>query len=598
VTRWGAVPGGKDAEQHRVRWWWRRRRADADERFADVLARCLASIEDDGATLESCLAAYPALAARLEPALRTALALRGRFAAEPDPAFVQRARTRMLAAASGLRPVPVRTAAPPARRGGTLGSRPLVLSGAAAVLLLALLLPAFVAASAGAVPGDWNYGVKRASERVRLALTFDEAGRREYHLTLAERRAEELAEVIRRGRTGEVEAVARAYQAELAAATAGVKRDPAPSVAEVRRIEDSVRRQESVITAAYERVQQDTARTAPDPQVTVGPGPVAAATPRPDTQQALQTVQSALSSVVETRQAVTEARARAEEVAVATTTTGRATPGPSAQSRTTPAPTASSIQSTPEPTPDRPASPTPAPTGGPSAATPGAASPGSTLVPPATAPTPTPSLTPRPALPATVTPIGAIPTPVPTRTPTPGPSAATALPREVTPLPTPTPTPRPAVPTPTPRPEVPVTPIATPTPTPAATRPPTPAGFAPLTGTPTPEPSRPTPATEPTPTPAGILSPIEPRVLMVTLQPGENRFVYNGDDLPIDQALMILAGKYAWVEWTPPGGMRVRYEPGRSTVRPTIVRRSSVTIFMTETVTVPLGVIWAPELAR
>ncbi|MFN8557407.1 MAG: hypothetical protein U0531_08670 [Dehalococcoidia bacterium] len=100
-------------------------------------------------------------------------------------------------------------------------------------------------------------------------------------------------------------------------------------------------------------------------------------------------------------------------------------------------------------------------------------------------------------------------------------------------------------------------------------------------------------APPPSPTP-------DARPAVVDLLPGLNQFVYLGAALPVDQALASLPpGSYQAVEWTPPGSQfRMRYVPGESTNRPVILPRSAVSIYMRQQVTVPLGVIWAPNQAR
>ena len=66
------------------------------------------------------------------------------------------------------------------------------------------------------------------------------------------------------------------------------------------------------------------------------------------------------------------------------------------------------------------------------------------------------------------------------------------------------------------------------------------------------------------------------------------QFVYNGAPAFVEDALASFAGKYAWAEFTPPGADRtLQYVPGRSTNRPIITPRSTVTLFLTEPVTLP-----------
>jgi hypothetical protein len=63
----------------------------------------------------------------------------------------------------------------------------------AAMAVLVLVLAGATSAAASSIPGDALYGVKRASEDVRLALTFDPVARTQLLSELTDRRLEELA---------------------------------------------------------------------------------------------------------------------------------------------------------------------------------------------------------------------------------------------------------------------------------------------------------------------------------------------------------------------------------------------------------------------
>ncbi|MDQ2912667.1 MAG: DUF5667 domain-containing protein [Chloroflexota bacterium] len=65
----------------------------------------------------------------------------------------------------------------------------------AAAVILVLILAGATSAAASSLPGDPLYTVKRASEDVRLAVTFDQVARLLLLSDLADRRLEELAEV-------------------------------------------------------------------------------------------------------------------------------------------------------------------------------------------------------------------------------------------------------------------------------------------------------------------------------------------------------------------------------------------------------------------
>ena len=84
----------------------------------------------------------------------------------------------------------------PARRGFTFA---LVLRPAlAAAAILVLVVAGATSAAASSLPGDALYAVKRATEDVRLALTFDDVARTQLLSELTDRRLEELAEIAKR----------------------------------------------------------------------------------------------------------------------------------------------------------------------------------------------------------------------------------------------------------------------------------------------------------------------------------------------------------------------------------------------------------------
>ena len=65
----------------------------------------------------------------------------------------------------------------------------------AAAVVLVLVLAGATSAAASSLPGDALYGLKRATEDVRLALTFDDVARTQLLSELTDRRLEELAEI-------------------------------------------------------------------------------------------------------------------------------------------------------------------------------------------------------------------------------------------------------------------------------------------------------------------------------------------------------------------------------------------------------------------
>jgi hypothetical protein len=73
-------------------------------------------------------------------------------------------------------------------------------SGMAALALFLSFSTYTVASASDSLPGDWQYGVKLQTERVRLALAFSEDAKRDVRLDIAEERAEEIQRLADKGR--------------------------------------------------------------------------------------------------------------------------------------------------------------------------------------------------------------------------------------------------------------------------------------------------------------------------------------------------------------------------------------------------------------
>jgi hypothetical protein len=74
-------------------------------------------------------------------------------------------------------------------------------------VVLTILMAIFILnlLAVDAIPGDFLYGVKRASENAQLALTFDEDRRNELNLAFDQRRLEEIEHLIERNKVAVVE---------------------------------------------------------------------------------------------------------------------------------------------------------------------------------------------------------------------------------------------------------------------------------------------------------------------------------------------------------------------------------------------------------
>jgi len=199
-------------------------------RFEERLNECLEALSSGQRTLEDCLAMYPQDAARLEPLLSTASRLRETLEVEPRSEFAAAARDRFVAASGqslmealrvGPRPSFARAARArflaAAQRMAVAGQgkgwrvsiprwgvglylRPLT-AALTSVLFLFLGFGAFAVTTSGdALPGDWDYPVKRATENVRLTFALSEGARSDLKFNLAGERLSEIQGLADRGR--------------------------------------------------------------------------------------------------------------------------------------------------------------------------------------------------------------------------------------------------------------------------------------------------------------------------------------------------------------------------------------------------------------
>ena len=70
-------------------------------------------------------------------------------------------------------------------------------------VLMALVILSYLAVDA--LPGDFLYSIKRTSENVQLALTFDETRRNELEHSFDQRRLEEIEQLIQQNRVAVVD---------------------------------------------------------------------------------------------------------------------------------------------------------------------------------------------------------------------------------------------------------------------------------------------------------------------------------------------------------------------------------------------------------
>jgi len=179
-----------------------------NEDMVSVLDKCIEEMEH-GASLEACVAQYPALAAQLEPLLRLVLDIQslGQEPA-PPPLNLQAGRRRVLREAARLR-VEQREQEHSKQSPWWLNLPALLRRSAAAaalasVLLVTILGAGTVAISANSLPGDALYPVKRIGEEVQLFLTLDEQRKAQLVDALDARRRQEALAVSSSQRVAEL----------------------------------------------------------------------------------------------------------------------------------------------------------------------------------------------------------------------------------------------------------------------------------------------------------------------------------------------------------------------------------------------------------
>lgn len=313
------------------------------ETFEERLNVCIEALRAGRLTLAQCLELYPEDAPRLQPLLLTVIEVSTALHVDPDPEFARRARERFriatgerlqeafaqvqptygllegarrrfLEAARQMLPPP-RTAARPLASPFWLRLPSPALAGALAVLLAFFSFAGYTFATAQhALPGDWNYPVKRATEQARLALAFDDETRHNLEIAFAEERLEEVERLARRD--GHVTASAlqnlqrqtdrlrrnlnairnpgaRARLISLTERQATVLRtveeqvDPAArdELASAQRLAAELRTEAAVVLPEPTPVPTEAPGSAPSPTLTPVPTPAEASSPAPEPEE-------------------------------------------------------------------------------------------------------------------------------------------------------------------------------------------------------------------------------------------------------------------------------------------------------------------------
>jgi len=197
--------------------------------FDNVLNECLERLLVNGETIEQCLQSYPEQVTELKPLLQTALVAKNASVIQPRPEFKARARYQFHLA---LQEVAAKRSRP------LFGWQPRWATAIAIVLILLLTGGSTVAAADNSMPDGPLYGVKLATEQVRLTFTPSELGKAQLYASFTDKRVLEIARMAKKGKSKQVERTTQRLNAHLAMITqlvsayeeeAGVLMAPAPA---------------------------------------------------------------------------------------------------------------------------------------------------------------------------------------------------------------------------------------------------------------------------------------------------------------------------------------------------------------------------------
>jgi hypothetical protein len=183
--------------------------------FDAILDECLSRLAA-GDSVEACLEWCPPQADQLKPLLKVAAGLRALPVPEPRSVAVEAGRQRMLAAYRRQQTAKIVGASSISRLAARIRDFFLpvdrlhttqIFRLAVAAVLLVLLVGANLAvvASAGTIPGDPLYRVKRSWEEARLAFAVRAQSRIKLRDEFLQRRQVEVSEMRQRGRQGILE---------------------------------------------------------------------------------------------------------------------------------------------------------------------------------------------------------------------------------------------------------------------------------------------------------------------------------------------------------------------------------------------------------
>ncbi|MFP3897282.1 MAG: DUF5667 domain-containing protein [Anaerolineales bacterium] len=231
----------------------------------ELLAQCLKEIEE-GDSMEECLARRPERREELEPLLRMVQRMRAAPRVTPSLEFRQSARTRMLnMIESGESTARSRQSDAP-RQGGFFPRLGLAVPTMVTIILIALLATTglgVVRASSRSLPGEPLYGVRLATERIRLALAPTPAGLARAHLASAERRLEDATRLAEANGEKYMETLMSQYMEQVQAANGVLQKQRLRD----NRIVPLAEHLEERLTYHQEVLEQVRAHTPPEAQV-------------------------------------------------------------------------------------------------------------------------------------------------------------------------------------------------------------------------------------------------------------------------------------------------------------------------------------------
>jgi len=171
----------------------------------DALEVCLQALER-GASLESCLARFPAQTDELRPILETAVQARAQAIRDVPAEAMRRGRARVLQHAAELREHNRAAVVPFWRKPWQAGRAfRLLATSLTAVVFLFSGGTGLVFASSNSLPGDNLYPVKRSWEDVQLVFIFDPKAKSEREMEFEHERVHEIRTLFSESRKTRVD---------------------------------------------------------------------------------------------------------------------------------------------------------------------------------------------------------------------------------------------------------------------------------------------------------------------------------------------------------------------------------------------------------